>query len=77
MAGKQRRGRATGDWIHAITKAAMSGVPVVGGPAAELFSFLVVAPASKRKDEWMRSLEERLVTLESRIPGLIENPAVE
>jgi hypothetical protein len=56
MADNQPKDRTTGDWIHAIAKAAMSAVPVVGSPAAELFGFLVVAPASKRKDEWIRLL---------------------
>ena len=51
----------------------MSAVPVIGSPAAELFGFLVVAPASRRRDEWIRSIDERLVVLESRIPGLIES----
>lgn len=72
MADNQSNDRTTGDWIHTSAKAAISAVPVVGSPAAEFFGFLVVAPASKRKDEWIRSLEERLVALESKIPGLIE-----
>ena len=72
MEDNEPKDRTTSDWIHAITKAAMSAVPVVGSPAAELFGFLVVAPATKRKDEWIRSIEERLVRTECRIPGLIE-----
>jgi len=73
MADEERRDRTTGDWMHAIAKATLSAVPVVGGPAGELFGFLVIAPASKRKDQWIRSIEERLVALEAKIPGLIES----
>lgn len=72
MAENQPKDRTTSDWIHTSAKAAISAVPVIGSPAAEFFGFLVVTPASKRKDEWMRSLEERLVVLERKIPGLIE-----
>lgn len=72
MADNQSNDRTTGDWIHTSMKAAMSALPVVGSPAAEFFGFHVVAPASKRKDEWIRSFEERLVALESKISGLVE-----
>jgi len=72
MADDQPKDRTAGDWMHAIAKAAVSAVPVVGSPAAEMFGFLVVAPASKRRDEWLRTVWERLVAIESRIPGLIE-----
>jgi hypothetical protein len=72
MAENQPENRTTSDWIHTGVKAAISAVPVIGSPAAEFFGFLVAAPASKRKDEWIRSLEERLVSLETKIPGLIE-----
>jgi len=33
-----------GDGAHKIGKALLSAVPVVGGPAVELFSVLIAAP---------------------------------
>ncbi len=66
-------GRSKGDLGHAITKAAISTLPIVGGPSAELFNFLIRAPAPKRIDEWLRSLHERLQAMEDKIPGLIES----
>ena len=35
-----------GDTAHLITKAGLSAIPILGGPAAELFSALVVPPLS-------------------------------
>ena len=40
---KQLPQRTTGDYAHTTAKAALSALPVVGGPAAELFA-LVIAP---------------------------------
>jgi hypothetical protein len=63
--------RSVGDWAHGVVKAAVSTVPVAGGPAAELFSFLVAAPAAKRRTQWIESRAARLQSVEERIPGLL------
>jgi len=55
--------RSTGDQVHALVKAALSVVPVVGGPAVELFQYVVQPPLEKRRDEWMRSVGEKLEEL--------------
>lgn len=55
--------RSTGDQVHALVKAALSVVPVVGGPAVELFQYVVQPPLEKRRDEWMRSIGEKLEEL--------------
>lgn len=61
-------GRSAGDVAHAIVKAGLSAVPMVGGPAVELFQFIVQPPLEKRREEWMREIGERLRALE--ISGL-------
>lgn len=55
--------QSKGDMLHATMKAALSVVPGVGGPAVELFQYLVQPPLEKRREEWMRDVGERLSAL--------------
>lgn len=69
--------RSAGDIAHAITKAGLSVVPLVGGPAVELFQFLVQPPLEKRREGWMKEVGERLLELESKgldLAALQEQP---
>jgi hypothetical protein len=54
----------TGDVAHALTKAGLSMIPVVGGPAVELFQHLVQPPLERRRNEWMEQVGEKLLALE-------------
>lgn len=54
----------TGDVAHALTKAGLSMIPVVGGPAVELFQHLVQPPLERRRNEWMEQVGEKLLSLE-------------
>lgn len=72
MDDKLPRERSTGDWMHAISKGVVSAVPLAGGAAGEIFGLLVAAPASKRRDEWIQALAERLQALEKKIPDLFQ-----
>jgi len=56
-----------GDWVHTIARAGLSAIPVVGGPAAEIFSAVIVPPLSKRRDKWLESIAEGLKTLEKKV----------
>jgi hypothetical protein len=65
-----------GDVAHTIVRAGLSAVPVVGGPAAELFSAIIVPPLTKRRDEWVESIANELRELENegfRIDNLSRN----
>ena len=69
-----------GDWAHTISKGALSAIPAVGGPAAELLAAIIVPPLARRRDEWIRALADGLHVLEARvegftIAGLAENEA--
>lgn len=55
---------SAGDHAHTAAKAALSLVPIVGGPAVELFNSLVTPPLERRRTEWMQSVAERLTQLE-------------
>ena len=44
------------DAAHSLVKVVTSAIPVVGGPAAELFAALVQPPLERRRDEWMQSV---------------------
>jgi len=41
------------DHAHMLIKAAISAIPVYGGPAAEIFSAIITPPLSKRRDKWI------------------------
>lgn len=56
--------QSSGDVAHALVKAGLSALPVVGGPAVELFQLLVQPPLEKRRVEWMQAVGEKLLQLE-------------
>ena len=58
--------QSKGDVAHALTKAGLSLIPLVGGPAVELFQLLVQPPLEKRRAEWMQAVGEKLLQLDER-----------
>jgi len=67
---KEKLPRPTsGDAVHTIAKAGISAIPVVGGPAAELFATVIVPPLTKRREAWLQSLAEGLEALEKKVEG--------
>lgn len=64
-----------GDVAHAIVKGGLSGIPLGGGLAAELFGLVLAPPLTKRRDEWFESIAKRLKALETTLESLGENPA--
>ncbi len=58
--------RTVGDAVHALAKAGFSAIPVVGGPAVELFQYVVQPPLEKRREAWMEDVGQRLKELESQ-----------
>lgn len=55
---------SAGDIAHAITKAGISTIPIVGGAAVEIFQFLMQAPLARRQDMWIQQLGENLLELQ-------------
>jgi hypothetical protein len=67
---------SAGDVAHALTRAGLSVVPVIGGPLKELFASIVAPPITKRRDEWVESIAKELKELEKGVAGFrIENLA--
>ena len=58
--------RTKGDVAHALTKTGFSAIPVLGGPAAELFQNVIQPPLEKRRAEWMTQVGEKLQELEDK-----------
>lgn len=56
--------RSKGDAAHALAKAGLSAIPVVGGPAVELFQYVVQPPLERRREAWMAEVGEKLRELE-------------
>lgn len=59
---------STGDYVHSLIKTGLSSVPVIGGVASELFSFLLSPPISKRRDKWLIQLAEGMEELKNNKP---------
>jgi len=56
----------TGDATHAVVRAGLGSIPLVGAAATELFNWLFKPPMERRRDEWMREVGECLMTLEGK-----------
>ncbi|HML21278.1 MAG TPA: hypothetical protein PKD09_06505 [Aggregatilinea sp.] len=59
--------QSVGDAGHMALKAVTSMIPVLGGPAAEVFAFIIAPPLEKRQAEWMKSVADGLRTLEEKV----------
>lgn len=64
---KPKKGK--GDVGYAVVKSVLAAFPYIGGTAAEVFAAVVAPPISKRRDEWIKSIAERLVQLEKEVEG--------
>lgn len=58
--------RSKGDATHAIVKAGLSALPMAGGPAVELFQYIVQPPLDKRREAWMADVGAKLLELEAK-----------
>jgi hypothetical protein len=58
-----------GDYGHAVIKAGLSAIPVLGGGAVELFSLLFAAPLAERRDVWLQTVVEDLDALSRKVAG--------
>lgn len=54
------------DYAHAVTRASLSAIPVIGGPLTELFQSIVQPPLEKRRNEWTEEVTKRLIDLENQ-----------
>lgn len=45
--------RITEDIVHTLTKLGLNLIPIVGGPAVELFNEVIVPPISRRREQWL------------------------
>lgn len=54
------------DYVHLAVKSALSAIPLVGGPFAEVFAAFITPPLSKRRDQWFELIAKDLKILESR-----------
>lgn len=60
----------TGDVWHALTKATVGAVPVLGPAVSELFQLAITTPAQLRQAQWQASVTEVLKQLIINVDGL-------
>ncbi len=56
-----------GDVAHTVAKTALSAIPVVGGPAAEIFAAIIAPPLSKRRDKWIEEIASAVKELQDQV----------
>ena len=62
------------DAAHLLVRAGLSAIPEFGGPAKELFTYVIVPPLEKRRADWMNAIAIRLKRLEEETAGFrLEN----
>jgi hypothetical protein len=54
-----------GDAAHAVVKAGLSSIPIVGGAATELFNAFITPPIERRRRAWMEEVGHALQKLET------------
>ena len=54
-----------GDAAHAVVKAGLSSIPIVGGAATELFNAFITPPIERRRRAWMEEVGNALQKLET------------
>lgn len=52
-----------GDASHLLARAAISAIPLIGGPGLELFNAVVAPPLERRRGEWMQQVGNALKKL--------------
>ena len=62
-------GRSAAEAGAGIVKAGLTGVPIVGGAAAELFELVMAPSLERRRDEWLRRLGMAVEELRTRLEG--------
>jgi hypothetical protein len=66
-----------GDHLHLAGRTILSVIPKFGGAAVELFNAVITPPLERRRNEWLKSLADRLSCLEQegrlRIEDLANN----
>lgn len=55
-----------GDALHALAKAGISSLPIIGSVAAEIYQLVVQSPRERRLVGWMQAVFEKLQELEER-----------
>lgn len=55
---------SAGDKVHALAKAGIGSIPLVGAAATELFQMVIAPPLERRRQAWMEAVAEGLRRLE-------------
>ncbi|MFA5080038.1 MAG: hypothetical protein WC472_00215 [Candidatus Paceibacterota bacterium] len=56
-----------GDTAHMVIRAGLSAIPIIGGPAVEIFGAIINPPLSKRREKWIESIVDELVILQEKV----------
>jgi len=69
--------RSASDFAHGVVKAAISGIPTVGGPAAELLGMIFGPPLERRREDWLNRLADAEGEIQDKVADLTLEPWLE
>lgn len=64
--------RSAGDAANALMRAGLGSLPIVGGAAAEFWSFVMAPPLERRREEWLESIAREIEQLKASVEGLTD-----
>jgi hypothetical protein len=59
--------KTKGDYAHTAIKATLSSIPIVGGPAAELFDLAIKPPIERRRGAFLECVSKEILKLKDKI----------
>jgi hypothetical protein len=62
--------KSAADVAYTVVKAAVSAVPVAGGPAAEVLGLIFGPPLEKRREQWSEQLADAVRELQEKVAEL-------
>ena len=65
--------KSAGDVVHAVARAGLGTIPVVGAAATELLTVIITPPLEKRRSEWMAEIGDALRKLEEQMGVVLES----
>jgi hypothetical protein len=62
--------KSAADVAYTVAKAAVSAVPVAGGPAAEVLGLIFGPPLEKRREKWLEQLADAVKEVQEKVAEL-------
>lgn len=55
------------DYLHTLTKSALSSIPLAGSAVSEIFNMIIAPPIEQRRDNWIKQIYNSLIELKNKV----------